>query len=62
MEERSNMAQTRYKCYFLEIGHMRGMEDAQMTTLEISPNFTLFWGHIGAKTGVKMGKNVPISQ
>ena len=38
---------------------MRGMEDAQMTTFEISPKFTLFWGHIGAKLGVKWPNMCP---
>ena len=31
------------------------MEDAQMTTFEISPKFTLFGGRIGAKRGGEEG-------
>ena len=44
------------------------MEDAQMTTFEISPKFTLFGGHIGAKKrGGQEGEEgakwvVPITQ
>ena len=46
---------------------MRGMEDAQMTTFEISPKFTLFGVHIGAKKGGARGEEgakwvVPITQ
>ena len=41
---------------------MRGGEDVKVAPFDISPKFTLFWGHIRAKPGVKMGKNGPISQ
>ena len=52
----------RYKRYLQEIDHIRGGEDVKVTLFDILPKFTLFWGHIGAKPGVKKGKNVPISQ
>ena len=41
---------------------MRGGEDVKVTPFDISLKITLFWGHIGEKPGVKMGKSVPISQ
>ena len=38
---------------------MSGWENVRVILLHISPKFTLFWGRKGAKTGVKLGKNVP---
>ena len=32
---------------------MRGGEDALVTTFDISPKFTSFWGHKGEKGGQK---------
>ena len=40
---------------------MRGRKDVKATYFDISPKFALFLGHIGAKLGVKMGTNVPVS-
>ena len=40
---------------------MSGGENMKMTPFYISSKFTVFWGHKGAKPGVKMGENVPIS-
>ena len=31
---------------------MRGGEDVMVTSFDISPKFTLFWGNKGAKMGV----------
>ena len=41
--------------------HMSGVENVKVTSFDISPKFTLFCGHKGAKPGVKTGKKVPIS-
>ena len=49
-----------YKCHLQRIAHVRGGEYGKVTLFDISPKFTLFWGHIGAKPGVKKGKNVPL--
>ena len=40
---------------------MRDGKNVKVTHFDISPKFTLFWRNKGAKPGVKMGKNVPIS-
>ena len=50
---------TRYKCCFYGIDHTRGVGDMKVTTFEISPKFTMFWGAYWGKTGGKMGKTYP---
>ena len=46
---------TRYKCHLQGISHVRGGEDVKVTRFDISPKFTLFWGHKGAKLGGQNG-------
>ena len=40
---------------------MSGGENVKMGPFDISPKFNLFEGIMGAKPGVNMSKNVPIS-
>ena len=35
---------------------MRGRKDVKVTLFDISSKFTLFWGHNGVETGVKIRK------
>jgi len=42
--------------------HKGATPGRQVTKFDISSKFTLFWGQTGAKAGVKMGKNVPITR